>query len=188
MPGGEGGDARGRNGMSGSAPAPGGAPAGDQGGMPGGPGGGSNTVTATFRNMTVTGDIVNSMTGQGDVVVNFEKAAITGAISTAMAEHGVGPNGEKLVMKEEVDLYYLIGKQKETYCETNDKYGVTVSLDKDSKWTVTKTCYLTDLAIADGAVIMAPEGYKVTMTVNGAAKQINPGTYKGKITVTVSKI
>ena len=124
------------DGMPGAAPAPGGAPAGGQGGMPGGAGGGSSAVTATFRNMTMTGDIVNSMTGQGDVVVNFEKATITGAITTATAEHAVGPNGEKLVMKEEVDLYYLIGKQKETYCETDDKYGVKVSLDTDSKWVV----------------------------------------------------
>jgi hypothetical protein len=156
--------------------------------MPGGPGGGSSAVTATFRNMTMTGDIVNSMTGQGDVIVNFEKAAIKGAISTATAVHNIGPNGEELVMKEEVDLYYLIGGQKETLCETGGKYGVKVSLDKDSEWTVSKDSYLTDLIVADGAVIAAPEGFTLTMTVNGAARQIKPGTYKGKITIKVSKI
>lgn len=168
--------------------APGGASPGGQGGMPAGPRGGNSAVTATFRNMTMTGDIVNSMTGQGDVIVNFEKAAISGAISTATAVHDVGPKGEKLVMQEEVDLYYLIGRQKETLCETSDKYGVKVSLDKDSKWIVARTSYLTDLTIADGAVIAAPEGYTLTMTVNGVIKTIKSGTYNGKITITVTNI
>lgn len=190
VPGAEGGGAPAGGAPGAGAPgaAPGGAPAGGQGGMPGGPGAGSSAITATFRNMTMSGDIVNSMTGQGDVVVNFEKAAITGAISTATAVHDVGLNGEELVMKEEVDLFYLIGKQKETLCETNDKYGVKVSLDAGSSWVVNKTSYLTGLTIADGATVTAREGFRLTMTVNGAAKQIKPGTYNGKITITVSKI
>jgi len=197
MPGGAGGQggasgAGAPGGGQGGAPAggsmPGGASgAGAGGGMPGGPGGGSSAVTATFKNMTLNGDIVNSMTGQGDVVVNFEKATITGAITTATAEHAVGPKGEKLVMKEETDLYYLIGKTKETYCATNDKYGVKVSLDGNSKWVVNKTSYLTSLTIAKGADITAPKGYSVTMTVDGVKKSIGAGNYKGKIALTVTK-
>jgi hypothetical protein len=176
-------------GGQGGMPAAVGAPAGGgtPGGMPGGPGGGSSAVNATFKNMTMTGDIVNSMTAQGDVIVNFEKATITGAISTATAEHGVGPKGEKLIMKEETDLYYLIGKTKETLCETNDKYGVKVSLGNGSKWVVSKTSYLTGLTIADGAAITAPQGYKVTMTVDGTEKAIKAGAYKGKIVLSVAK-
>jgi hypothetical protein len=190
---GSGGGAPGAGGQGGAPdgmPAAGGAPAGGgtPGGMPGGPGGGSSAVNATFKNMTMTGDIVNSMTAQGDVIVNFEKATITGAISTAKAEHGVGPKGEKLIMKEETDLYYLIGKTKETLCATNDRYGMKVSLGNGSKWIISKTSYLTGLAIAEGAAIIAPQGYKVTMAVDGAEKTIKAGAYKGKIVLAVEKI
>jgi hypothetical protein len=186
---------RGSMGSGPSGGAPGGMPgtegggpfAGDQSDMPGGPGGGSSAVTATFRNMIMNGDIVNSMTSLGDVVVNFENATITGAITTATAEHAVGPNGEELVMKEEVDLYYLIGDIKETYCATDDRYGVSVSLDSGSTWIVNETSFLTELTVAEGSVIIAPKDYKVVMTVDGVAKTIAPGTFKGKITITVSK-
>jgi hypothetical protein len=162
----------------------GGAPGGD---MRGGPGGSASALTATFKNMTLNGDIVSSMTNLGDMVVNFEKTTITGAITTATAEHAVGPNGEKLVMKEETDLYYLIGDIKETYCATNEKFGVKISLDKNSKWIVSKTSYLTGLTIAEGASVIAPAGYKLTLSVDGAAKEIKAGEHKGKITLAVIK-
>jgi hypothetical protein len=121
-------------------------------------------------------------------VVSFEKANITGAITTATAVHAVGKNGEKLVMQDKPDLYYLVGEIIETYAETNDKYGVKVSLDGGSTWVVSKTSYLTGLTIANGANIKAPEGFKVSMRVDGAEKEIKAGDYKGKIKLTVSKI
>ena len=59
--------------------------------------------------------------------------------------------------------------------------GVVVSLDKDSAWTVTSTSYITSLTIAEGAVIKAPEGKTLTMTVDGVETEIVAGTYAGKI-------
>jgi hypothetical protein len=56
-----------------------------------------------------------------------------------------------------------------------------------STWEVAKTTDLSDLTIADGAAIKAPEGYSVTMTVNSIGTAINPGTYKGKIVLTVTE-
>ncbi len=179
-PGGESG-----GGMPGGA-AGGGMPGGAPGGMPGGAGGGSTAVTATFKNMTMNGDIVNSNTGETDVVVTFEKATITGAITTAIGTHSVGANGEKLVMQDKTDLYYLIGEETLAYGETSEKYGVIASLDAESKWVVDETSYLTDLNIAEGASVTAPEGKTVTMTVNGAAKAIKAGKYKGKIVLAVN--
>jgi len=64
---------------------------------------------------------------------------------------------------------------------------VKVSLYGDSTWVVDKTSYLNSLSIAKGAAITAPEGYSVTMTVNGVKKTIGAGTYKGKIVLTVNK-
>jgi hypothetical protein len=174
-------------GDKGGMPGAGGAPGGAAGGMPGGASS-ATAIMATFKNMTLNGDIVNSMTSESDVVVNFEKATITGAITTAKGTHAVGKNGEKLVMQDKTDLYYIIGEETETYCTTNDKYGVKASLDGGSKWVVSKTSYLTNLTIADGATVAAPNGYKVTMTVDGVAKEIKAGDYKGKIALTVTKI
>jgi hypothetical protein len=146
-----------------------------------------NAVTATFRNMIMKGDIINSMTAERDVVVNFEKATITGAITTATAVHAVGRNGEKLVMQDKNDLYYIIGEETDTYCATDNRYGMKVSLDKNSNWVVDKTSYLTGLAIAEGGAVTASKGFKVTMTVDGAIKEIKAGTYTGKIVLSVVK-
>lgn len=168
------------------AGAPGGAPVAADG-MPAGSSSGSKAVTGIFKNMTMNGDIVSSMTSESDVVVSFEKATITGAITTATAEHAVGRNGEKLVMQDKPDLYYVVGEIKETYCATNEKFGMKVSLDKNSSWIVDKTSYLTSLTVAEGATITAPEGYSVTMTVDGVKKTIGAGDYKGRIVLTVTK-
>jgi len=174
-----------------ASPAPGGAPgAGSSAGMPGGgmPGaaaGGGPKVT--FKNVTLNGDIVTSMTSEGDVDVTLEKATITGAITTSIAEHAKGPNGEELTERDDTSLYKIIGEVKDTYSATNDKYGMKLSLDKDSKWIVDETSYLTNLTIAEGASITAPEGATVTMTVNGVKKPVKAGEYKGKIVLTITK-
>lgn len=153
--------------------------------MPGGMGGGATAVTATFRQVSLDGDIVNSNTGESDVAVNFENSAITGAITTAIGTHAVGPNGEQLVMQDKTDLYYLIGEETHEYCDTGEKYGVKVSLDAGSRWVVDKTSYITELTLAEGASITAAEGYNLTITVDGAEKPVKAGTYKGKIVLGV---
>lgn len=175
----------------GAAGAPAGAPQG--GGMPGGALGAqdgtsspSKDVNATFSNMSLKGDIINAYTASGDLTVNFKNAIITGAITTSTIEHPLGPNGEEVTM-EHPELYYLIGEVTNTYCATDEKFGVSVSLDADSSWVVDKTSYLTVLTIADSAAISAPEGYSVTMTVDGFKKAIKAGIYKGKIVLTVTK-
>jgi hypothetical protein len=143
-------------------------------------------VNATFSNMTLEGDIVNGNTASGAVNVSFRKASITGAITTAVVKHALGPNGEEITMKTP-ELYKLIGEVTNTYCATNDMYGVTVSLDGESRWVVEKTSYLNSLTIANGAGIIAPEGSSITMTVNGVKKMIRPGEYKGGIMLIVDK-
>lgn len=196
MPGGTGGDRQGgppgggdMPGGAGGAPPQGGMPPG--GGMPGGTGGGgsaasSKDVNATFSNITLAGDIINANTASGALSVTLKNATINGAITTATIEHTRGPNGEEVTM-EHPELYYLIGEVINTFCATDDEYGVRVSLDSGSTWVVDETSYLTELTIAEGAAVNAPEGSTVTMTVNGAAKAIKAGAYKGKIVLTVLK-
>jgi len=187
MPGSAGGaPAGGGQGAAPGAGAPGGAPGG---GMPGGAGGGAASgkdVNASFSNMTLAGDIINANTASAELTVAFKSATITGAITTATIEHALGPNDEKVDMNHP-ELYYLIGEVTNTYCATDEKHGVTVSLDPGSAWVVGKTSFLTGLTIADGAAVKAPEGYSVSMTVNGVKKPIKAGDYKGKIVLTVAK-
>jgi len=137
--------------------------------------------------VTLSGDIITSMTTEGDVDVTLEKATITGAITTSVAEHAKGPNGEAMAISDKTNLYKIIGEVKDTYSATGDKYGMKLSLDGNSKWVVDETSYLTSLIIAEGATIVAPEGYKVTMTVNGVKKEIKAGKYSGKIALAVTK-
>jgi hypothetical protein len=146
----------------------------------------SRDVNAAFSNMTLKGDIINGDTVASAMDVTFRNATITGAITTAIARHATGPNGEDVDLKHP-ELYKLIGSVINTFCDTKEKFGVKVTLDEKSSWVVDKTSYLTGLTIARDANITAPKGYSVTMTVDGAEKPIKAGDYKGKIVLTVKK-
>lgn len=176
------------NAGSGAAGAPPPTAGNASGDIPGGPGGGNAEARAVFRNTTLAGDIVTSMTSVSDVVVSFENTLITGAITTAVAEHAVGPNGEKLVMQDATDLYYLIGDVKETYCATDDEFGIKVSLDGNSTWIVRETSYLTELSLSEGAAVKAPEGHALALFVDGSERPIKPGGYKGRIVLELDAI
>jgi hypothetical protein len=64
--------------------------------------------------------------------------------------------------------------------------GVVVTLDEKSAWTVTGTSYITGLTLAKGAVLAAPAGKTLTMTVDGVETAVAPGAYTGKIVLTVA--
>jgi hypothetical protein len=64
--------------------------------------------------------------------------------------------------------------------------GLLLTLSGGSVWTVTGASYLTGLTVED-AQILAPEGKRVEMTVNGKATRIESGkTYTGDIVLSVS--
>lgn len=134
-------------------------------------------VRAGFKNMTLKGDIVHSMTSLGDMILTFRNATITGAITTATAA-----TVAETPAKED---YRLIGEVVNTYCSTEGPQGLKVSLDKDATWIVDKTSYLTQLTIAESAAVKAPEGRRVAMTVDGVGTEIKDGTYRGAIVLSV---
>ena len=55
-----------------------------------------------------------------------------------------------------------------------------------STWLVKETTRLSELTICERAVIKAPEGKHLTLTVNGIGKNIKPGTYKGDVVLSVT--
>jgi hypothetical protein len=117
--------------------------------------------------------------------IHLERTRLTGAISTAAATHALGKHGEPLIMQESSELYYLIGEQTETLAPARAAHGATVSLDAGSRWTVSRTSYLTGLSLAPGARLAAPSGKRLNMTVDGRGAAIAPGSFKGQIVLAV---
>jgi len=136
------------------------------GGMPsGGAGGMSGAGGGSGKNMAIT----------------FDNSDITGVISASEAHHL-----KKELYVNEQD-YRLFGVVTNSAHEAINN-GVIVSLKNGSIWTVTGTSYLTSLTIDAGSDIKAPDGYNVTITVDGIKKSIGKGTYKGQIMLTVAKM
>lgn len=135
-------------------------------------------VVATFRNVTLQGDFINSMTKLGSLNLTFEKSSVTGAISSATAVPSSGQAPTRAT-------YYLIGDVTNTLGESLDKHGVSVSIDGTSSWVVARSSYLTSLNVANGAMLSAPAGQTLTLWVNGVRKTLQPGHYAGHIELAV---
>jgi len=141
---------------------PGGTGEGPGGGGPGGGGGGMpGGAAASGKNMVLT----------------FDNANITGVITASQSKHAKSSIG--------AEDYKLLGEVTNTSGPAVNN-GVIVTLDNGSTWTVTGASYLTSLTIAEGATISAPEGRKVTMTVDGKETAVKAGAYKGDIVINVT--
>ena len=58
------------------------------------------------------------------------------------------------------------------------------SVAAGSPWIVQKTTQLRRLTLAPGAVVRAPDGRELTLTVNGVETALQPGTYVGDVVLT----
>lgn len=112
-----------------------------------------------------------------NLILSFEKVDLTGVISAATAKHNV-----KTITKA---CLIELGQVANTPCKAVNN-GVVASFDKDSKWVVAGNSYLTGLNLEDGAIVAAPAGKSVVMTVNGVNTPITAGSYSGDIVVSVS--
>ena len=180
---GPGGGAGAPGGAAGGPGGPGGGPGGAAGGPAAGPGGAPSSAVLgpDGEAMGPGGGRGGGMPGAGaagsNMALTFDNASITGVISASEAHH----SKKTIYMVED---YMLFSKVTNTaHAAINN--GVIVSLTNGSNWTVTDTSYLTRLEIAADAAIKAPDGYRVTMKVNGVETEIRPGTYKGNIVLTV---
>ena len=126
------------------------------------------------------GSATEDQQGVKNLDLKFANARVNGIISAATAAYRDGVRVIDAGNREELSAVTQTAHEP-----VNN--GVIVSLDKSSVWTVAGTSYLTSLTIAKGAVIKAPEGMTLSMTVDGVKKQIGAGAYKGKIVLTVTK-
>ena len=136
-------------------------------------------VEAEFANCTLNGDFIDSMSDKGDFILSFKNCTVNGAISTGVSYHPQGMPQES--------KWWLIGMIEHTLCPNDeDEKGIKVSLDEKSAWTVTKNSCMNELNIAPGATLSAPAGKALKMVVNGEETAIAPGSYTGKIIITVA--
>ncbi len=139
----------------------------------------STSVTAAFRHVALRGDIINSRTSQGDMIVTLDAAQLRGAISTAtaVAASGQAPNAA---------TYRAIGDVINTLGATNDAHGLQVKLLNHSQWTVTKTSYLTELTLAPGTHLHTEKGERLTLLVDGVATPAHAGHFSGHVELRVA--
>lgn len=132
------------------------------------------------------GDVFRAVEGMpgarsSRVAVSFESGRFSGSFAD-------GSNG----LWEVSGLSYTngagnISSLNGNYYGATANWGSTATFGRDSAWTVTYDSYLGSLTIEDGAVIAAPEGYTLEMTVNGVATEITAGTYSGEVILTLTQ-
>jgi len=152
---------------------------------------------AKFSNIELKGDFFNSARGglkenlmagglsniSKNLGLTFSKASIIGVISASDALHYYNGKYYPKIGKDDMKAFNRVINTPSPAVNN----GVIVSLTNGSIWTVTGTSCLTSLTIDEGSTITAPKGNNVTMTVDGVAKTIEAGEYKGKIVLTVTK-
>ena len=121
----------------------------------------------------------DDLQGAKNLALNLKNVQLTGVVSSATQAYREG-----LHVIEPINRLELSNVTQTPAPTVNN--GVIVSLDKDSVWTVAGTSYITGLTIESGAAVAAPAGKTLTMTVDGVETAVAPGTYKGKIVLTVA--
>ena len=121
----------------------------------------------------------DDLRGPKNMGVNLQGSQITGIISSAGQAYREG-----LTRIDESNREELSNVTQWAAPTVNN--GVVVSLDSGSAWTLTGTCYITGLTLADGAVLKAAGGKRLSMTVDGVETPVQSGAYIGKIVLSVS--
>jgi hypothetical protein len=139
---------------------------------------GPKMIKASFSNVALNGDIVDSMTTLAPMKIILEHGSLRGAVSTATSAPAQG--------KPTPQTYNLIGKMTHTFGKGDGDNGLEVVLGANAGWTVTKTSYLTSLTIGEGARISAPKGSQLALSVDGHDTMLHAGTYTGALVLTVN--
>jgi len=126
-------------------------------------------VKVKMTSMKAEGDILNE-DYQRDLFLSLTRTSLTGKIVSGTADTW------NALCKEKGFVKYAINPDG-----YKSVHGVNLILQTGSEWKVTGESTLTALTIGEGAKIAAPQGKKLTMTVDGVDTAIKAGSYKGKI-------
>lgn len=137
----------------------------------------SSDATATFTDINLQGDFYNAIRGGTNMVLTFDNSEVEGVITAAASKHHVSTISSA--------NYEQLGEVTNTPQQVINN-GVIAFLYSGSQWTVTGTSYQSKLVIAADAAVTAPPGRTLSMTVDGTAKTITPGTtYTGAIVLAI---
>jgi hypothetical protein len=138
----------------------------------------SPDVNVSIKNTEIDGDYINSRSKQGDMSINLDNARITGTISSATQSPITGKMPDK-------NTFWQIGNVANKFGPSDGEHKTKVNLSNKSIWKVNKTSYIDSLNIDNSSKIIAPQGYTLSMEINGKAQKIKSGAYNGKITLIV---
>lgn len=150
-----------------------------------------HTHTATFKNVNIVGDFYNASVVNGaDLAVILSATSLEGVASSSVGLH----QQETLVSVWDTngrtgsEDYKLLGKLT-NYPFASIGNDVSVSLENGSRWIVTGTCYLTSLTVDSDSTVAAPDGYRLTLSVDGAEQSLSSGeaAYTGNVLLTVTE-
>lgn len=116
--------------------------------------------------------------GPKNLGLTLQNARVTGVISAAGQAYRDGLT--RITEKNRLEISNV-----RQWAQAPVNNGVCLTLGRDSAWTVTGDSYITALTLDESAVIAAPEGKTVVMTVNGAETPITAGKYTGVIKLSV---
>ena len=114
----------------------------------------------------------------------FESSArLTGIITSATAKH-VDEKGRDNNLFTQEQYYYLGHVKNLPYF--NGVNPVSVTLNGSAAWTVTGECLLNELILGKNALLTAPVGKQLTMTIDNTVITPIPGeSYTGSIRLTI---
>lgn len=135
------------------------------------------TCNASFRNMTVSGDIYNTVWRSAqNLNVELDNVSYTGAITTGVQYHRNFKPGEKIMIDNPFEIGVVGVTPTPDFCN-----GLIVTMRRGATWCVTGSSYLSMFVMFQDSAVTAPEGKRVIMTVDGVRKNIVPGIYRGDI-------
>lgn len=118
--------------------------------------------------------------GPKNVDISFKNCKVSGIISSALQKYA---DGVELI---NIDNCEELCNITQTPAPTVNN-GVIVKLSENSRWTVTGRSYITRLVIDSSSAVSVAEGKTLSMTVNGVDTPVLPGTYVGKIILSVDQ-
>lgn len=135
------------------------------------------TMQASFRDMTLSGDIYNTVwkTPQ-NLNVELDRVHYSGAITTGVQFHKNFKPGEKIMIDNPFEIGNVGVTPVPNHCN-----GLIVTMRRGATWCVTGASYLSMFVMFQDSAVTAPEGKRVIMTVDGVRKNIVPGIYRGDI-------
>lgn len=156
-----------------------------------------DATTGTFSNMTINGDIYNTVSGvKQDLNVTLDNVVMNGAVSAAYQYH-VDENGESVndttiysisSFDDDWNTDYLYMGRIVNVPAPAVNNGLVLTLKNGTQWTVDGPSYLTSLTIDETSSILAAaleDGTEGTlyMMVNNEEVTLAPGTYEGNIVI-----